>query len=389
MSQNPVPETAAPRSLAASSFARVSLLIYLLLIIYASWYPFAGWRDLGLTPFAYLSAPFPHYWTVFDVWTNVAGYLPLGMLMVLSLPRWRRWSPYWAVLLATIAGVLVSSSMEAVQTFLPTRVASNLDLITNSIGALLGAMLGVVLRPRFGPDSRLLQLRERWFNREASQGMVVVALWPLAQIYPLSHLFGFGQVTSMLSSWLSDLMEQPVDLQGWITNDFQFSADQYWLTETIITACGLTGAALTFLILLRQQAPKLPLSLLLVFLTLMSKTLATALLFAPDNALVWLTPGSFGGLLIGGLMLSGLAYAPQLAQRRLAALTLIIALLLVNVMPDNPYYVETVQTWTQGKFLNFNGVAQFLAMLWPFCTLWFLFHPMHRRRAGKQQRDSR
>ncbi|AMP07535.1 hypothetical protein GN109_18155 [Collimonas pratensis] len=389
MSQNPVPETAAPRSLAASSFARVSLLIYLLLIIYASWYPFAGWRDLGLTPFAYLSAPFPHYWTVFDVWTNVAGYLPLGMLMVLSLPRWRRWSPYWAVLLATIAGVLVSSSMEAVQTFLPTRVASNLDLITNSVGALLGAMLGVVLRPRFGPDSRLLQLRERWFNREASQGMVVVALWPLAQIYPLSHLFGFGQVTSMLSSWLSDLTEQPVDLQGWITNDFQFSADQYWLTETIITACGLTGAALTFLILLRQQAPKLPLSLLLVFLTLMSKTLATALLFAPDNALVWLTPGSFGGLLIGGLMLSGLAYAPQLAQRRLAALTLIIALLLVNVMPDNPYYVETVQTWTQGKFLNFNGVAQFLAMLWPFCTLWFLFHPMHRRRAGKQQRDSR
>jgi VanZ family protein len=389
MSQTLAPETAAPRSSAASSFARVSLLIYLLLIIYASWYPFAGWRDLGLTAFAYLRAPLPHYWTVFDVWTNVAGYLPLGMLMVLSLPRSRRWSPYWAVLLASVAGVLISASMEAVQTFLPTRVASNLDLMTNSIGALLGAVLGAILRPRFGPDSRLLQLRERWFNREASQGMVVVALWPLAQIYPLSHLFGFGQVTSMLSTWLSDLLEQPVDLQGWITNDFQFSADQYWLTETIITACGLTGAALTFLILLRQQAPKLPLSLLLVFLALMAKTLATALLFAPDNALVWLTPGSFGGLLIGGLMLSGLAYAPQRAQRRLAALTLIITLLLVNVMPDNPYYTETLQTWTQGKFLNFNGVAQFLALLWPFCTLWFLFHPMHKRRANKQQRDSR
>ncbi|AIY43953.1 putative transmembrane protein [Collimonas arenae] len=382
-------EPTAPSPSAASSFARVSLLIYLLLIIYASWYPFAGWRDLGLTAFAYLTAPLPHYWTVFDVWTNVAGYLPLGMLMVLSLPRWRHWSPYWAVLLATLAGVLISGSMEAVQTFLPTRVASNLDLMTNSAGALLGAVLGAILRPRFGPDSRLLQLRERWFNREASQGMVVVALWPLAQIYPLSHLFGFGQVTSMLSNWLSDLLEQPVDLQGWITNDFQFSADQYWLTETIITACGLTGAALTFLIVLRQQAPKLPLSLLLVFVTLMTKTLATALLFAPDNALVWFTPGSFGGLLIGGLMLGGLAYAPQLAQRRLAALTLIIGLVLVNVMPDNPYYVETVQTWTQGKFLNFNGVAQFLAMLWPFCTLWFLLHPMHKRRASEPQRDSR
>ncbi|AMP02189.1 vanZ like family protein [Collimonas arenae] len=384
-------EQQAERSAVASSFSRISLVIYLLLIMYASWYPFAGWRDLGLSAFAYLKAPLPHYWTVFDVWTNVAGYLPFGMLVVLALPRSRRWSVYWAILPATLAGILFSGTMEAVQTFLPTRVASNLDLMTNSAGALLGAVLGAFLRPRFGPDSRLLQLREQWFNREASQGMVVVALWPLAQIYPLSHLFGFGQFTSMLSTWLSDLLEQPVDLQGWITNDVQFTAAQYWLTETIITACGLTGAALTFLILLRKQAPKVQLTLLLIFITLMTKALATALLFAPDNAFVWLTPGSFGGLLIGGLMLGGLAFAPQLAQRRLAGLCLVITLLLVNIMPDNPYYVETQQTWTQGKFLNFNGVAQFLALLWPFCTLWFLFHPLHRRRAASKNspQDSR
>ena len=37
-----------------------------------------------------------------------------------------------------------------------------------------------------------------------------------------------------------------------------------------------------------------------------------------------------------------------------------------------------LQTWSLGKFLNFNGAAQFLALLWPFFTLWFLFHPMHR-----------
>jgi VanZ family protein len=376
------PQRQVTKSPTASSFARISLLIYLLLIVYASWYPFAGWRDLGLSAFAYLSAPLPHYWTVFDVWTNVAGYLPLGMLLVLSLPRSRQRSVYWTILPATLAGILISGSMEAVQTFLPTRVASNLDLITNSAGALIGAVSGAILRRRFGPDSRLRQLRERWFNREASQGMVMVALWPLAQIYPLNHLFGFGQLTSILSTWLSDLLEQPIDLQGWITRDVRFTADQYWLTETIITACGLTGAALTFLILLRKQAPKVQLTLLLILVALMSKTLATALLFAPNNAFVWLTPGSFGGLLIGGLMLSGLAFAPPQAQRRLAGLTLIMALLLVNSMPDNPYYTETVQAWSQGKFLNFNGVAQFLALLWPFCTLWFLFHPMHDRRAN-------
>jgi len=31
----------------------------------------------------------------------------------------------------------------------------------------------------------------------------------------------------------------------------------------------------------------------------------------------------------------------------------------------------------QGKFLNFNGAAQFLSLAWPFFTLWFLFHPVH------------
>ena len=37
-----------------------------------------------------------------------------------------------------------------------------------------------------------------------------------------------------------------------------------------------------------------------------------------------------------------------------------------------------MQGWTQGKFLNFNGAAQFLSLLWPFLALWFLLHRTHR-----------
>ena len=62
----------------------------------------------------------------------------------------------------------------------------------------------------------------------------------------------------------------------------------------------------------------------------------------------------------------------------MAGLAVTISVLIVNVVPDNPYFTETLQTWSVGKFLNFNGAAQFLALLWPFFTLWFLFHPMHR-----------
>jgi len=118
---------------------------------------------------------------------------------------------------------------------------------------------------------------------------------------------------------------------------------------------------------------------LLLGAALVAKSLASALHFAPENAFVWLTPGAEGGLLCGLVMIVGLVFAPPAAQRRVAALTLLISLALVNIAPPNPYFASTMQAWVQGKFLNFNGAAQFLSLLWPFVTLWFLRHPVHRQ----------
>src|SRR5690606_9867634 len=97
-----------------------SLLI--LLTIYASLYPFTGWRNLGVSPFAYLNAPWPQYWVRGETWTNVFAYIPLGVLLVWSLfPRCRGMG---AVLVSTGLCVALSVGMEALQTFLPNRVAS-------------------------------------------------------------------------------------------------------------------------------------------------------------------------------------------------------------------------------------------------------------------------
>jgi VanZ family protein len=363
---------------AASTFARVGLLIYTLLIVYASWYPFAGWHSIGLSPLAYLSAPLPHYWTMFDLLTNIVGYAPLGMLAVFALyPRARGAA---AVLLALSAGVLLSGIMEAVQTFLPNRVASNLDLLGNSVGAAVGALAGILLTRTFLERSRLLLLRQRWFSHEASRGLIVIGLWPLAQIYPQGYLFGHGQIMPILSDWLTDWLSVPIDLGAQLRHGKQLTVEQYWLSETIITACGLTGALLTLLCLLRNRAPKVALVLVLITAALTVKSLASALQFSPDNAFLWLTPGAEGGLLLGIVMLIGLIFAPQVAQRRVAALTLLMSLVAVNIAPANPYFVSTLQAWLQGKFLNFNGAAQFLSLLWPFITLWFLLHPVHRKK---------
>lgn len=361
-----------------SASARVGLLMYLLLIVYASWYPFSDWQDIGIKPFAFLSAPLPHYWTWFDVLTNVVGYAPFGMLTVFALYPLVRGLPAW--LLATLCGVLLSGLIEAAQTFLPSRIPSNLDLLANGAGAAAGALAGVLLSRAFLEESRLLHLRRDWFSREAGRGLIVVALWPLAQIYPQGYLFGLGQLTPILSDWLGALLGTPIDIGAMFRHSKELTVEQYWLSEALISASGMVGALLTLLCVTGHRAPKAALAILLFAAGLTVKSLASALHFTPENAFAWLTPGAEGGLLCGIVMISGLIFAPPRAQRRVAVLTLMIGLAVVNVAPRNPYFESTLQDWMQGRFLNFNGAAQFLALLWPFLTLWFLLHPVHRRK---------
>lgn len=360
------------------------MLAYLLLIVYASCYPFSGWREMGVSPLAYLFAPLPRYWTGFDVATNVLGYFPLGVLAVFSL--YPTVKGKYAALLAVVVGVLLSATMEGVQTYLPSRVSSNLDLAANAAGVLVGAIAGVLLVPSFLGHGRIHRLGQRWFRQEASGILVVLALWPLAQIYPQSYLFGHGQVAVALSGWLSAWMSTPVDLGEWLRQAVNLNvgqAWQYWLSETIITACGMTGALLTFLCLLRKSAPWGRLATMLLLGALAAKSLAIALFFGPENAFAWVTPGAFGGMLVGLMMVSGLAFTPAPVQRRLAIAALLVCLAIVNLVPSNHYFIATLKGWSQGKFLNFSGAAQMLALCWPLLALWFLLH-LSQEMGGKE-----
>lgn len=357
----------------SSPLARIYLMLYVLLIVYASLYPMTGWHDAISPPLSYLNLTPPRYWTLFDVVTNIIAYLPLGCLVVFaSYPRLQRWS---ALVLAILIGSLVSGSIEALQSYLPNRVPSNLDLFSNIIGTLLGALFAWWQTRAFLDHGYLHLMRKRWFVPQASRGLLSLGLWPLAQLSPQAYLFGHGQVTPVISDLLSDLIESPVDLIALAHRGKDLSVEQYWLAETIITASGLCGAVLSMLWMLRPAAPRLWLMVGLVFSCLTIKSLATALVFTPEHALLWLTPGAQGGLLIGVLMLAGLSFAPAIAQRRLAALTLLLSLVVVNLVPVNHYFNASVQAWVQGKFINFNGAAQAMALAWPFLAVWCVWHP--------------
>ena len=179
-------------------------LIYTALIVFASLFPFDGWRAQGINPLVFLLAPLPPpYWTGFDVTTNMVGYAPLGFLLVLAMLRsgWTR----GVVPLATLAGVLLSLAMEFLQIYLPRRVPSNLDLLLNAAGALAGALSAALLE-RLGAIDRWSDFRGRWFVADASGAIVLLALWPVALLFPAAVPFGLGQVLERLEAALTELL---------------------------------------------------------------------------------------------------------------------------------------------------------------------------------------
>ena len=116
--------------------------MYIALVVYASLYPFADWRDQGLAPWSFLWAPVPRYWSGFDVAINVIGYLPLGALVVLLVLRSA--GSVSPVGRAVLCASLLSLLMEGLQSYLPQRVASREDWLLNTAGAALGGLLKLV-----------------------------------------------------------------------------------------------------------------------------------------------------------------------------------------------------------------------------------------------------
>ena len=364
----------------SSPLARAAAAVYALLLVYSGLSPWSGWHDLGVAPMAYLTAPVPRHLSTFDLIVNVLGYMPLGALVVLALhPRVRS---EVAIGLALVAGLVLSGSIEALQTYLPSRVASNLDVATNSMGTLAGAALAAPFAPSLIDRGRLAHVRLRWFERRPSMLLLLVSLWPLVQLYPEPMLFGTGD--------LRDAFGPVVAALGgtWFTLDpVDFGPAEFVLAEAFVVAAKVLAVGLAFASTMRPPAPRIKLLLGLLLAALAMKSLATGLLYGPERALAWLTPGAFGGLALGTLALVVSSAGPVQWLPRFALLALVAALVAVNIVPQNPYYLVTMQSWRQGALLNFNALMGWLSMLWPYVLAVALFR--HAARARSLRRGER
>ena len=163
----------------ASPLARVACAVYALLIVYGSLYPFTGWRNQGLSPFDFVVAPTPRFVTAFDVAANLIGYVPYGFLCVLALhPRLQGMR---ALGVGALSGTLLSLCMEALQTYLPTRFASNLDVLCNLGGTIAGGALALRFVPWLLGTGPLHRARSALFQPglAADLGLVLLGVWLL------------------------------------------------------------------------------------------------------------------------------------------------------------------------------------------------------------------
>ena len=351
-------------------------LVYTALIVFASLFPFEGWRAQGLSAWEFLSGPLPpHYWTGFDVAINVAGYAPLGFMLALGLTR-SGW-PRSAVPVALVMGTALSLLMEFLQIYLPKRVPSNLDLLLNSVGALLGALSAVGLE-RLGVLDRWSRFRARWFARDARGALVLLALWPWALLFPAAEPFGLGQVIERLEVVLAEVFAG-TPFYAWLPVRQVPLEALSPVAEAVCVALGLLAPCLLAFSVTRQSGRRAMLMLSAAVIGVAATALSSALSWGPSHAWAWLSAQAQVGIVLGLFLATA---AMGLRQRACAVLLLVVLslhLALLNDAPTSAYFAQTLVDWEQGRFIRFYGLGQWLGWLWPYVTLAYVLQRASRR----------
>jgi VanZ family protein len=349
------------------------------LIVYASLYPFDHWRDQGIWSWSFLTAPWPQYWLGFDVAANVLGYAPLGFFLTLSAMRmgWRT----RVVTLSTLAAALLSLAMEGLQSYLPARVPSLPDFLLNTLGACLGAVIAGSLE-YWGLLRRWGQFRERWFVRDAYMALVLIAVWPVALLFPVAVPLGLGQVWERVEDALTSAFDA-TPFEDWIPLRAFELEPLLPGAELLCVMLGLLVPCLLGFGVIRQAGQRLLYLSLVVCMALGVSALSAALSYGPVHAWAWLDLPVIFGLIMG--IVVALFFLP-LSSRAAWAFILLAVLIqqsMLNQSPESAYFAQTLQTWEQGRFARFHGLVQWLGWLWPYAVLMLALVRLSRERSAQ------
>lgn len=361
------PSSSDTRYARSSTLVRYLAVAYLALVVHASLYPFTGWRIPAESATAFVLAAWPFYMTGADIVLNVLAYFPLGLLLTLILMD--RMSGSVATLLGVLAAATASFVLELLQVYLPSRIPSNVDLLSNAAGALLGAVTARAFGSRWLLSGELYRLRERYFQPGASTdiGFLLLGIWLMTQLNAEIWLFGNGDLRHLV----------PGDV------GVSYSAESYRYLEAGVAALNFAGVACLITAMARSATSAAIALAGTSALALALKSVASAALFVPGNAKLWLTQGSMLGLAAGVVVWLLVARLPRKALTWAALVFLALGTLLVNVAPENPYLVAALKVLQGGYYHGFNGMTRLLSAIWPFVVIAYLLFPARRAAAAQ------
>lgn len=337
----------------SESRARLRTLLaigYALFIAYVSLSPFSGWREQGLSFVDVLQMPLLSTFTPFDAVVNVLAYIPFGFLVGLALRA--RFGGIVSVIVAVVCGVSLSAGMEYLQMYLPARASSNLDMLTNSTGTLVGAGLAVSVSSWTWFRLGLTRWRSALFRhgKDMDFGLALLTLWVFGQINPSLPMLGNVFITEAVRQPFVSPLPEP------------FS----W-GESIAVMLNLLMLGSLLLTLLR--VPRRVVTVLLVVLSMVAlvKFVAAAVLLKSWALLLWINGEAMLGMLLGLALLIGVIWLSRVVVIGLGAAVALSYFAIVNFVVDGntPAAAMSIYHWHYGHLLNYNGLAQTIAMIFP------------------------
>lgn len=329
-------------------------LAYTLVIVYASVQPFGGWRMPAAEAFAFLSAPLPRFITASDIVLNVVAYLPLGALLTVALRTRLGAGAAAATAVALAAGL--SLALEHVQLFLPSRIASNLDLAANAGGATAGALAAWLCALPALADNPLSRLRRQSMRNDTAGdcGLIVLAVWLFVQFDPAPLALASGD------------LREALDARPWLS----FSPGLYRSAEAAVAALAVIVLGLLAAQLTTGPRSAFAAATAALGLTFVVKSFAVWSLGRAAVPTQWLTPGVTSGIAAGAALLLALLWLPRAWRSAAAIACVLAALATVNLTPENPYqnappYLLAAQ---RTHLSNFSNIVHLLSQLWPFAT---------------------
>jgi len=339
-----------------SRLPHILAALYVAAIVFASLQPFGPWLAPPAGDPYWLLSPKMRT-THFDGLLNVVAYIPLGVFIAL-MPR--RAHPVRRIAAGALAGFVLSFAMESLQAYLPTRDASLVDWVTNTLGAAIGGALAARFARSAHLKRALSNARNRWFlgHKLGDAGLALLALWLVAQANPGVGLFAI--------SW---------DPTATAAGAIEPRESAAFLIDAFESALQFAGMGLFVALLVRQRRFFGTAMLVLIVVAMLAKGGVSSAMLRPPPWESWLRPEISFGIAVGALLLLvviGLA-RPVMVVACTVALLLSVALPPLVTEEQSVHITLTLFNWRYGQLLNFNGLTHSVLLVWPLAATAWLF----------------